>query len=312
MFYNVDDRLTETEHDLKQTLYRTMKETMKIPGNFLFSQNNPGAEIRLDTATRMGRHTLNNKRPILATFVSKSGRNLVNTRVYTANLKNPTTRIRVAEHFPTITKERRHVQIKQHLTLLRDAHKDTNNRVTLNKDKILLNGIVQDTFAFQRNPLPSVSPLSISFDKLVHSEEVTEKKSVFQAHALPVETISQAIAAKNSIFQSPNLSQATHIIYAYKIGTDGDTVESGYCDDDEVGAGTLLMELLKTQKKTNMFVCVTRMKKGANIGEVRFTHIKNCAKKALESEDLAEEPTFNNIIFNHTHDHTQALNTSMY
>ena len=312
VFYNVDDRLMETDYDLKQTLYQIMKETMKIPELSLFSKNNPCGEIRLDTVSRIGRHKPNNKRPVMASFVTRSGRNLVNSRVYTANLKNPTTRIRIAEHFPTITKERRHVQIKKHLVQLRAAHKDTTNRITLNKDKILLNGVETDTLAFEKNPLPSTSPLSISFDKIAHSAEITEKRSVFQAHALPVQSLSQAIAAKNSIFQSPNLAQATHIMYAYNVNADGETEESGYSDDDEVGAGTILMDLLKSHKKTNMFICVTRIKKGSNIGEVRFTHIKTCAKELLQSEDIPAEPTFNNIILNHSHDHIQADNTSMY
>ena len=108
--------------------------------------------------------------------------------------------------------------------------------------------------------------------------------------------MTEAIAAKNSIYQNSDLAQITHIIYAYKISIDEDTTESGYCDDDEVGGGTILMDLLKN--KSNMFIWVTRMKKGPNIGEARFTHIKNCATNLLQSEDIPNEPTFNNIIFN--------------
>ena len=296
VFYNVEDSLTESDQDLKQTLYHVMQQTMKVPGHLLFNRNNPCGEVRLDTVTRMGRYKLNNKRPVIATFVTRTGRNVINSRTFTANLKNPDTRIRIAEHFPTITKERRHVQIKNHLTQLRETHKDNTNRITINKDKILLNGVENETFAFKRNPLPSISPLSIKFNKLAHSDEVTEKKSTFQAHALHVETITQAIAAKNSIYQNSELAQATHIIYAYKISIDEETTESGYCDDDEVGGGKILMDLLKN--KSNMFICVTRKKKGPNIGEARFTHIKTCATNLLQREDIPNEPTFNNIIFN--------------
>ena len=296
IFYNVEETPNETTTDLKQSLYTVMTAMMMIPDTLLFNRNNPCGEVRFDTVTRIGRFQQDRKRPILVSFTSKSGRNIVQSRTYTSNLKTPI-RVRVAEHFPTITKERRHVQIKNHLTQLRTAHHDTNNKITLKQDKILLNGIENNTFAFQRNPLPSISPLSVSFDKLAHSDKITEKKSVFQAHALPVETETQAIAAKNAIFHSPELSQATHIIYAYKMGITEDTIQSGYSDDDEVEAGSMLMELLNSENRTNIFVCVTRIKNGPNIGAARFTHIKNCAKQLLNSDRLPEEPTFNNIIF---------------
>ena len=296
IFYNVEESPNETITDLKQSLYTIMTDKMKIPDALLFNRNNPCGEVRFDTVTRMGRFQQDRKRPVLVGFTSKSGRNTVLSRTYTANLINPT-RVRIAEHFPTITKERRHVQIKNHLTQLRTAHQDTNNKVTLKQDKILLNGIENNTYAFERNPLPSISPLSISFNKLAHSDKITEKRSVFQAHAIPVETETQAIAAKNAIFQSPELSQATHIIYAYKMGIADETIQSGFSDDDEVEAGSMLMQLLESENRTNIFVCVTRIKNGPNIGAARFTHIKNCAKQLLNSDRLPEEPTFNNIIF---------------
>ena len=274
-----------------------MVKYLKIPQDLIFGRNTPCGEVRLDTAIRLGRHKLLGNRPVIATFTTRSGRNIVNSRIYTRLLINPI-RIRIAEHFPTITKEKRYIQIKDHLKPLRDTHAESTTRVTLNKDKILLNGVHHDTYAFERNPLASMSPLSINYEKLAHSEEITEKKSVFQGHALPVQTLNQAIAAKNSIFQNPDLAQATHIIYAYTIGEDRENIESGFFDDDEVGSGRMLMNLLQTEKKSNMFICVTRQKNGPNIGDVRFTHIKNSAKEALISKDLPEDPDFNHIIFN--------------
>ena len=73
-----------------------------------------------------------------------------------------------------------------------------------------------------------------------------EKNSIFQAHSLRVQTKNQATAAKNAIYQDPALCKASHIIYAYRIGNNGDNVESGFHDDDEVGGGSIIMMKPKT------------------------------------------------------------------
>lgn len=92
-------------------------------------------------------------------------------------------------------------QIKNHLTQLRDVHKGSTIIITLNKDKILLNCIENETFAFKINSLLSVTPFSNDnhFEQQAHSKEITETKSIFQS---------------------------THIIYAHKVGTDCKTTES--------------------------------------------------------------------------------------
>ena len=116
-------------------------------------------------------------------------------------------------------------------------------------------------------------------NKLAHTN------STFQGHSLNVHTTNQAIAARNAILQNPELSAATHIIYVYKFGIDGETTESGYSDDKEVGTGEILMEKIEQSNLTNVFICVTRLKKGNNIGPSRFTYIKRCADKLIEIRD---------------------------
>lgn len=296
MFYNVDDEAGETEQQLKNSLYDIIEHKMHVPLAQIYSRRNTAGEVRIDTATRTGRYSENKTRPVIATFVTKSGRNIVFSTPYLSNLKHPIL-ARIAEHFPTIIKERRQTQIK-HLRRLREAHIETTNRITLQKDKILINGLENNTFAFERNPLPSVSPVSINFEKLAHSKEIVEKKSKFQAHLLPVQSINQAAAAKNAIFQNPELSHAAHIMYAYRIGDNVENFESGFSDDDEVDGGSTLMKLLDTHKRSNVFICVTRIKQGFNIGGIRFTCIENCAKELLIKEDITQDPVFNQIQFN--------------
>lgn len=294
MFYNIADNQDETQTELKETVYNLFGETMKIPQRDLFSRTNPAGEIRLDTVNRIGKFRGGNSRPVIASFVTKTGRNIAFSRKYVSNLSLDSGTVRAAEHYPAITKEKRQAQIPT-LKLLKTSH--TNDKVILAKDKILINGIPKNTDSFERNPLPSSSPYSICYNKVHHSEIITDKNSVFQAHFLPVHSVDQATAARNSIFQNPDLAKATHLMYAYKVGTQGVSMTSGFSDDNEIQGGSTLMNLLNTEIRTDVFLAVTRIKNGANIGPARFTHIKTCAQELLRKQELSDEPTFNHTIF---------------
>ena len=176
-----------------------------------------------------------------------------------------------------------------------------NTRIILDKDKIIVNGRLHDGFNFERNPLGSVTPLSINYNKLQHTNEIVDKGSKFQGHKFTVLSANQAIAARNALYQNPELATATHIMYAYRFGTQGESVQSEFSDDSEIGGGKILMELLDDNETINTFISVTRIKKGPNIGPARFRHIQTCANDALSAIDEEEDesgPTFNQIKLN--------------
>ena len=216
-FYNVDEQQHETEQSLKTTIYNTIKDIMKVPITQIFSKINPTGDVRIDTVSRVGRYNQERKRPVIVTFISKCARNMTYSKVYTANLKTPLTTIRVAEHYPAIIREKRQAQIDS-LKELRIAHKEVDTTVTMNKDKILIDGKFKDTFNFERNTLGTLTPFSIHYDKIAHTEKITDKGSTFQGHILPVTTLNEAIATKNALLQNPDLSAATHLTYAYTMG----------------------------------------------------------------------------------------------
>lgn len=193
MFYNVDDENNESDQQLKNTIYDIIEHKMNVPAVIIFSRHNPAGDVRIDTVARIGRYRDDKTRPVLVTFFSKSGRNIVYSKPHLSKLKD-TVKVRISEHFPTIIKERRQAQIT-HLKQLRDSHSETTNNIALNKDKIFINGVERDTFAFQRNILSSTTPISINYDKLKHSDEIVEKRSTFQSHSLKVQTLEQAAAA---------------------------------------------------------------------------------------------------------------------
>ena len=109
---------------------------MHIPDQHIYSQTNTLGEVRIDTAMRLGKYRSGKSKPVTVSFVTKSGRNLVYSRTYTANLKEPC-KVRVSERYPTIIKEKRQMQIDS-LKTFKTTYKDTIIKVVLSKDKILV------------------------------------------------------------------------------------------------------------------------------------------------------------------------------
>ena len=105
MFYNVMDEKYESEQSLRTTIYNKIENVMRIPLMQIFSRLNPASEVRVDTVTRMGRFNEPRARPVIVTFTSKSGRNIVYSKTLTSNFKEPV-KYQVAKHFPAIVKER--------------------------------------------------------------------------------------------------------------------------------------------------------------------------------------------------------------
>lgn len=110
------------------------------------------------------------------------------------------------------------------------------------------------------------------------SSTIIDKKSVFQGHALRVESIQQADDALKELKMDKKISKATHNITALRL-SDG-TEKSD--DDGEPPAGERILNLLKLQKREDVFVVVTRWYGGVKLGGARFKHIGKCADEALK------------------------------
>ena len=295
VLYNLKEPENENQHTLKTVLYQFFNKVMQIPDNLIFGTQNAAGEIRIDTTVRQGRYVKDKSRPVIISFVTKTGRNIVYSKAYTKHLVTPT-KERIAEHFPAIVKERRQAQIDT-LINLRKMPQNKNSVISLRRDKIYIDKKETSSDLFMRNPVSSITPLSIRYDKLEHSETYTHKDSTFQAHALQVKSKEHVAAAINSIYQNPLLATADHIMYAYKFGVAGESVESGFSDDKEIQGGHTLMDILNKKKITNIVICVTRLKKGSNIGKMRFELIQKCVNELLSKNEEKEDPTFNQVLF---------------
>lgn len=150
-------------------------------------------------------------------------------------------------------------------------------------DKLVHDGRVRDP-EYVKNPihLQPNNRLAMPYARLTHSEIKTEKGSSFQGHSCTTKSLQEARAALDSIYQDTHSSNATHVMYAYRI-TDAasDVVICGHNDDGEWSAGAQLARLLDSSGKNNTIVMVTRKYGGQDLGKLRFTLIENVAKNAL-------------------------------
>ena len=125
---------------------------------------------------------------------------------------------------------------------------------------------------------------------MTHSKEISQKDSHFRGHITKVQSLDQATAARNSMFQ--NFTNEHHITYAYSIKLDDEEVMTGNFDNKEIGGSKVLKELIDEKHLLNVFLCVTKVKNGPNIGPIRFDLIDEGAKSAGTIFHKAIQPVY--------------------
>ena len=151
--------------------------------------------------------------------------------------------IKVAEQYPPQMKERRTAQIDA-LKNYHEIHKDTNTSVKLVKDKLLVGNQVIDNI-FHKNKLQSTPADSVPSITDVTQTPVKEiHRSFFQGHAIRVSSIKDAAAAIQALYQSSEVTNSDHLMYAYTVTDDNRMRICGNSDDGEWSASCLLADLI--------------------------------------------------------------------
>lgn len=288
VIYNFPETQQESTSNLSHSLYQFFNSTMHVHTDLLFHPRNPGGEVRIDNCFRLGKRNAKKTRPVIVSFLTQLAKQTIMDRKYISVLtKNSKTRI--THRYQSEIRERREAQLDSFKTL-KTERKETNDKINLVEDKIMINNVRHEDKNFIINPLPSLTSYSIDYTHIQHGTEDSKDVSYFQGHCALVQNTLQAIAAKNAIMQNPYLSNCDHLIYAYRLKDNLDDIEYGYSDDRETKAGKLLYDILLEQDKTNVFLCVTRLKNGDNIGQDRFNLIKSTAIDVLSLPLKPEVP----------------------
>ena len=140
--------------------------------------------------------------------------------------------------------------------------------------------------------------------KWIHSETISQKKSVFIAHAITITHPSQLHKLMTSLHAiSKNIAKATHNISAYRIRSPNQAlsptpksksdearvtesnaqaiVYQDYDEDGETAAGGRLLHLMQIMDVWNVLVVVSRWYGGINLGPDRFRIINQVAREVL-------------------------------
>lgn len=288
VIYNFPESQQESTSNLTNSVYQFFNKTMHVHTDLLFHPRNPGGEVRIDNCFRLGKRTANKTRPVIVSLLTQLAKQTIMDKKYISVLtKN--SKIRITHRYQSEIRERREAQVDSFKTL-KTERKETNDKINLVEDKIIINNVRHQDKNFINNPLPSLTSYSIDYSHIQHGTQDSKDDSHFQGHCALVENIQQATAAKNAIMQSPNLSSCDHLMYAYRIKDSLDDIEYGYSDDRETKSGKILYDILSQQEKTNVFLCVTRLKNGNNIGQDRFNLIRSTATEALSLPLKPEVP----------------------
>lgn len=122
--------------------------------------------------------------------------------------------------------------------------------------------------------------------KIIHGEPITEKRSTFQAHLAPVNSVLDVNDVMEFLLRNNKIRSATHNIMAYRI--ERDIEQKGVFiadadDDGEDSAGGRLLHLLQVIDAKNVVVVVSRWFGGILLGPARFGLINKAARDLLES-----------------------------
>ncbi|KAK0404078.1 hypothetical protein QR680_017276 [Steinernema hermaphroditum] len=137
--------------------------------------------------------------------------------------------------------------------------------------------------------------LNFALPEIVSSDTVTDRKSVFQAHAARIYSKEEAMAVLDKLKENTKISRATHNIYAWIVRRPADTAgkpdyKAHDCDDDgETGAASKVLGMMFTMGAENLIVVVSRWYGGIHLGPDRFRHINNIARSVIVENALVEK-----------------------
>ena len=278
IFYNIDEKDGENCKHLVNTV---MTKQMKISTEDIYSQENLKGEIRMDIVHRLGLkgRDVSKPHPIVVTFVTRDGKNKVMEN--TGNLKGK--KYSVSEQLPSAMRERRSAAVRKMIEMKKEG---SGADLKVKKDTLYINKQPAPSL-FEANPLPpsTKNQCSMQYEAMTHTDITKIKGSCFQGHATGIHTVEEATLAREALFQNIHVAKANSLMYAYQVSEEHRTI-SGFSDDREWCAGGLLSKILEEGNHTNIFVAVSRVHEGPNLGVARFDHITTAAKEALRQDLL--------------------------
>lgn len=114
-----------------------------------------------------------------------------------------------------------------------------------------------------------------------HTAVITREGSHFQGHVVHISSKDDVVPAIKALCADTRVAGATHVMYAYRVGTERYSIHN-WEDDGEWGGARWIMEAISSRNVYNRLICVTRWYGGKHMGRARFETIKEMAITAIE------------------------------
>ena len=195
-----------------------------------------------------------------------------------------TNRLRDTRHFisqqlPPSRSERRQFALPQ----FKELKADPRNKAVLSQDKLFVKNKLQAQYMkplLPDRPLADKEPSPVAVGK-----EKKEAGSVFRGYCAKVNDIKGVSDTRQYLlYNKPDVSKATHIIYAYRFEQRGKLTEN-FESDRDWGTGHELLKMMRQNDIVNAVCIGTRLCNPGytHIGKKRFIHINDSCLQAYTS-----------------------------
>ena len=283
--HRLEDEVIKLQaHSMKGNLIFYMDSDKEIPGEdctgvvkrFLGQKMNlPDAKsLYIPVAHRLGSKRAGPARPILAKFPIAN--QLANVMKFTNRLKG--TRSYVVKQMPQAMNERKQFALEE--------FKEKTNQVQFNakmiNEKLFIKG--KERTNYRRPSFHDVIARANENSEDVASSNIAEESgNSFRAFVASVTSMEEVKAARDKILEIPEVTKATHAIYAYRLKDGPENFDS----DGDYGMGLALLKSLRSADRGDVFCIVTRVssRDHERLGRKRFEIIDKVCLQALETRE---------------------------
>ena len=113
----------------------------------------------------------------------------------------------------------------------------------------------------------------------IYDGVITDRGSKYAVAGCEARTKADAIAALKALKRDKKFAKATHNTWALLSSDEGPLKN----DDDEAGAGMVILRMLERENITDHLIIVTRWFGGTHLGGDRFRRVQDCVRYYLEN-----------------------------
>ena len=182
----------------------------------------------------------------------------------------------VAKQMPPAKRERKQFALPAY----KDARRNTSVRATLKDDLLYINNTLQRQF--QAPSIPDRAAIARDPQDIPASATVEDEGNTFTGYSARVSSLDDVRASLDALVQLPEVAQATHVMYAYRVGRSGDSVLENFHSDRDYGAGLEMLSDMQRQNITDTLFVATRTCQTdyRHIGKRRFDHVRKLCREA--------------------------------